>query len=249
MGGFLNKQMILSVKEQAEEWLFPRRGPVCLDIAVPPGAMICAACGDKLPLVEEPMCKKCGKPLEQAEKEYCRDCSRYLRAFERGIALMPYSHEIVHRLMMRVKYKNARQLLDYPCALMGERYRSAVGSWNIQALIPVPLHPSRRRMRGFNQAAEIADRLGKSWNIPVDGDLLFRVRNTTPQKELDSMERWQNLKGAFAVAGDWGTYERVMLVDDIYTTGNTAQACAAALLESGIDRVYLAVLAIGRDPH
>ncbi len=237
--------------KMAREYLFPNRCPVCLDIAVPRGRLICDACREKLPLIEGPTCKKCGKPLEQEEKEYCGDCVLHIRSFEQGIALMPYSDEVVHRLMMRVKYRNARQLLDYPCRIMGERYRDLVKRWGVEALIPVPLHGSKRRMRGFNQAEEIAQRLGEMWNLPVDTSLLYRKKKTVPQKELNPEKRFRNLKDAFAVREQEGEsgYRTLMLVDDIYTTGSTVESCTRALLAGGAKRVFSAVLACGYDPY
>lgn len=230
------------------EYLFPNRCPVCMDIAVPRGRLICDACREKLPFHDGPVCKKCGKPLDREEKEFCRDCIRYARSFVQGISLMPYQEEAVHRLMMQVKYQNARQLLDYPCQVMGRRYENMVKRWGVEALIPVPIHASKRRIRGFNQAEEIARRLGKVWGIPVDCTLLYRKKKTIPQKELNTEMRFRNLKDAFAVEAAGGeTYGTVMLVDDIYTTGSTMESCTRALLAGGVERVYLAVLASGYD--
>lgn len=232
--------------KEVQELLFPNRCPVCMDIAVPRGRLICDVCRDKLPLIEGAVCMKCGKPLDQVEKEFCGDCVRYVRSFVQGISLMPYQKEIVHRLMMGVKYRNARQLLDYPCQVMGERYRRKVEAWGVDALVPVPLHGSKRRIRGFNQAEEIARRLGTAWDIPVDGTLLYRKKKTLPQKELSTENRFRNLRDAFGVTEE-KRYRTVLLVDDIYTTGSTMESGARALLKSGVERVFAASLASGYD--
>ena len=234
--------------KMAQEYLFPNRCPVCYDIVVPRGNYICDVCRDKFPIITGAVCKKCGKPLDEEEKEFCRDCICHRRSFVQGIAMMPYQDAVVHRMMLRVKYQNARQLLDYPCQLMGIRYKNMVKNWNIEALIPVPIHESRRRMRGFNQAEEIALRLGNFWEIPVDTSLLYRKKKTVPQKDLTSEQRFRNLKDAFAIEEKAEhNYRCVMLVDDIYTTGSTLECCSRTLLEGGMERVYIAVLASGYD--
>lgn len=234
--------------KRAEEFLFPNRCPVCLDIVLPRGRLICDVCRDKFPMIDGPTCKKCGKPLEKKEKEFCQDCVHYTRSFIQAISLMPFQNEVVHRLIMQMKYKNARQLLDYPCYIMGKRYGHVVKQWGVECLIPVPIHPLRKRMRGFNQAEEIAYRLGEEWGIGVDCTILYRKKNTLPQKNLNTENRYRNLKDAFELSQDfYHRFETVMLVDDIYTTGSTVEHCTRVLLAGGVKRVYVAILASGYD--
>lgn len=234
--------------KKIQEYLYPNRCPVCMDIVLPRGKLICDVCREKFPMMEGATCKKCGKPLDKEEKEFCNDCIHYTRSFAQGISLMPYQNELAHRLLMRVKYQNARQLLDYPCQMMGERYKELVEQWKIECLIPVPIHPSRRRIRGFNQAEEIAKRLGKIWEIEVDCSILYRKKKTVPQKNLTTQERYRNLKDAFEMPEVLeNRYKTVMLVDDIYTTGSTVESCSRVLMAGGVERVFVAVLASGYD--
>ena len=228
-----------------EELLFPRRCPVCLDIVVPKGAWICDACRDKLIRVSGPCCFRCRKPLRDETEEFCADCRKHKRSFVTGIAGYDYRSVPVRRMISRVKYHNERQLLDYPCLEMGRMYREKVSRFALSCLVPVPLHISRRRKRGFNQAEEIARRLGEIWELPVEKRLLVRCRKTAPQKNLNEEERSANLSGAFSVRPDArGVPVAVGLVDDIYTTGSTMEACTRALLEAGVEEVYSIALAV-----
>ena len=119
-------------------------------------------------------------------------------------------------------------------------------SWQPDALIPVPLHKSRMRKRGFNQAALVAERMGERLGIPVEEKLLIRVKKTNPQKELNDSARRENLKNAFQLCGNDVKLKRVVLIDDIYTTGSTLDAAAAALLAAGVEKVYFLSICIGR---
>ena len=119
-------------------------------------------------------------------------------------------------------------------------------SWQPDALIPVPLHKSRMRKRGFNQAALVAERMGERLGIPVEEKLLIRVKKTSPQKELNDSARRENLKNAFQLCGNDVKLKRVVLIDDIYTTGSTLDAAAAALLAAGVEKVYFLSICIGR---
>lgn len=191
---------------------------------------------------------KCGRLLTDMKEEYCRDCREKHRSMVRGLTGYDYSEEWVREMIARVKYHNARQLLDEPCRLAAGTYRQVVKGWNCQCLVPVPVHRSRRKKRGFNQAEEIAGRLGAVWRLPVETGLLFRVKKTLPQKELDPLARMTNLMTAFQADQTIADrYQRVLLVDDIYTTGATAEACTRALIAAGIDAVYVFALAAGRD--
>ena len=146
--------------------------------------------------------------------------------------------------MAAVKYRNKREYLDfYSCAAavrFGERIRTA----GIQRIVPVPIHSSRLRKRGFNQAGELADRLSKELQIPA-ARLLLRVKKTDPQKGLGAGGRLKNLEQAFLALPEAGSFERVLLVDDIYTTGSTAEACTRALLKAGVKKVYFFAVCIG----
>jgi ComF family protein len=113
-------------------------------------------------------------------------------------------------------------------------------------VLPVPLHPVRERERGFNQAWLLADALARSWRIPTHRRALIRVRQTETQTHLDREERMANLRGAFAVRRpDAVAGRRVLLMDDVLTTGSTASECARILREAGARSVLVLTLARG----
>lgn len=112
-------------------------------------------------------------------------------------------------------------------------------------LVPVPIHPARRRYRGYNQAEVFAKRLSEEFQIPMDAHLIRRVKRTKPQKELDPAERRKNLENAFALEKPGQMkYRRILLVDDIYTTGSTVDALAALLKKNGAVQVDFLCAAI-----
>ena len=112
--------------------------------------------------------------------------------------------------------------------------------------MPIPLHPSRKRKRGYNQAQILAEEIGKILEIPVDSKSLIRTRKTSPQKKLGHQERKKNLKHAFAVKHTFQAAKRVLLVDDIYTTGNTIDAVSNVLKQKGVENVYFLTISIGQ---
>lgn len=230
-----------------DEILFPRRCPVCLDIVVPSGELICEACRDKMPMIRSPRCMKCGKQLSEITQEFCGNCGSGKRSFVQGIAGWDYTSVPVRRMIAEVKYHNKRQLLDYPCVRMAETYAECIEQWGIQCLVPIPLHRSKQRKRGFNQAEEAAVRLGRIWNIPVEKQLLYRIKKTQPQKELGEAARMRNLIEAFSVdKAKASHYKCAALVDDIYTTGSTMEAGTRMLMRAGIEQVYVISLTAGR---
>ena len=112
----------------------------------------------------------------------------------------------------------------------------------MDAIIPVPVHPSRRRKRGFNQAEVLAKIVGERLGIPVKAELLRRTKKTLPQKELSVGERLKNLSGAFRADEIPENIRRVLLVDDIYTTGSTIEACTRVLKAAGVETIYFVVI-------
>ena len=150
-------------------------------------------------------------------------------------------------MLSEVKYHGNAQLLDFPCLDFAEKVRERLLPYHPEVLVPVPVHQKRLRERGYNQAAEIAERLSRALGIPADPDCLLRVKETKAQKELTDAERALNLLSAFRARDEKLPYRTVVLVDDIYTTGSTAEACTRVLLCAGVKCVLVLVLATGRD--
>lgn len=225
--------------------LFPRRCPVCDGIVMPRGRLICPECLKKLSFVKNPVCKKCGKEVISDIAEFCFDCVRHRRTFEYGRALVNYE-EHAARSMAKIKYKNKREYLDFYGEAVCLRYEKLIRRMDAQVLVPVPVHPARKRERGFNQAELLANRIGNRLEIPVCPDMLVRNKKTMPQKGLDPSGRLKNLEEAFSAGKLFDGVEGVILVDDIYTTGSTIEACTRALKKAGIKRVYFLAVCIGR---
>lgn len=187
---------------------------------------------------------KCGKPLEDGRKEYCMDCVRKKHSFDAGRSLFSYQGGI-RRSLYRLKYGNKQEYAE----VYGKEMAARLGRWirqmNITLIVPVPLHRSRKRERGYNQAALLARELGSCTGIAVEEKLLMRVRKTDPLKSMTGRERRKNLQGAFRVQKKIAPGTHILLVDDIYTTGSTVDAAAVCLKKAGRCRVFVATVAIG----
>lgn len=195
---------------------------------------------------------KCGKPIQNEEQEYCYDCSRFEYAFEQGYSLWLH-HQPVSGAIYQYKFHNKRCFANIFAKEMVKNYGWAIRKWEIDAILPVPLHRSKRRKRGYNQAEILAKEIAKEWNlegvgkeIPVLNDVVFRVKKTKPQKTLDDVERQKNLQHAFAVASDWKPLKNILVIDDIYTTGATIEKIAEKLKEAGVQNVYFLTISIGQ---
>lgn len=234
---------IKAIAEVFLNTLFPRRCPLCEDIVEKEG--ICHNCSLKLPRVREPFCLKCGKHIFSAEEEYCFDCTRIPKSYEHGMPFLEYEGK-VQKSVLDIKYRNKREYIPVYAKLMAKEFCHRIQKIHPDCLLPIPIHAKRARQRGFNQAELLARSLGKYLDVPVRTDILYRKKDTKAQKELSAQERLQNLSEAFYVEGDIAGIKKVILIDDIYTTGSTIEACTRVLKKAGVEQVYYMSICIGK---
>ena len=230
-------------------FLYPSACPVCGEIILPRGKDVCAGCEEKLHTVHEPLCMKCGVMLQYWEEEYCLDCKKTVHKFERSFAVWEYD-TYMKASISRFKFQGKIEYTFFYVRHMVTLYRSILQALQIDIIIPVPIHKQRRRERGFNQAELLAKELGKQLGLPVCTDYLLRIKKTKPQKELNAKERKKNLQQAFSCnkkrKKEAMAWKRILLVDDIYTTGSTLDECATALSLYGTRKIYGICVCIGK---
>lgn len=217
--------------------VFPGRCPACRGaVSSPLNGPLCAECWETLPRHRQPLCT-CGLPL--GAPSLCGRCRRGLNPIAAGASLGPYEgslrtliHELKYAGHRRVAARLAEALLQVP-----QTRRVLAGG---VVLIPVPLHPRRRRHRGFNQSELLARELARRVRLPTVVSALVRRKDTPPQTGLSATARRGNVRGAFAVRRRPRIEGRVVvLVDDVVTTGATAFTCAQVLKREGAKEVRL----------
>lgn len=224
--------------------LYPKRCPVCHGVVRGKGK-VCTPCKKRLMYIKEPKCKRCGKEIEKEEQEYCTDCQRFSHSFDRGASVFAYD-PVMRRSISMFKYHNRREYAQFYAEEMYKNCQRFIKMCDPQVILPVPVHRRKKRQRGFNQAELVAKELGKRTGVPVDTKYLMRTEKTTPQKELTRQQRKVNLRKAFAVRESGKYYERVLLVDDIYTTGATIDAISEILREKQTKIIYFLTICVGR---
>jgi ComF family protein len=203
---------------------------------------ICADCFAQMPHQIQ-FCWQCALPFQQAEKvTVCGECLAHPPPFERILAPFRYQPPI-SEMISRFKYQAALHDGRLLGSWLGDYVQ--VQQIPVDLIIPLPLHSSRLRQRGFNQAAELAHWISRIVQVPWRTDILLRCQQGSEQQGLPRRERQRNIRRVFQVAKAPGVM-RVALVDDVVTTGATVRAAARCLRQAGVSQVF--VWAVARTP-
>ena len=222
--------------------LFP---PLCIGCRGAVGqAGFCAACWSAITFLDGPGCACCGLPFAVALEDdtLCAGCLAQPPAFDKARAILAYDDKS-RGAILALKHADRLDLVPGFARWLSRVGRGALE--NSDLVIPVPLHPSRLWRRRYNQAAELARRLARDWNLAYAPAALLRSRATQSQGAMPSAKaRRRNVLKAFQVPDPaMVAGKRVLLLDDVLTTGATAEACARALKRAGAARVHVLVLA------
>jgi ComF family protein len=231
--------MNLSVNDcvkKLQHWLYPPACVLC-GSAVKEGDL-CSGCAVELPY-NAAACTRCALPLASAA-ELCGQCLQDPPGYDGAMSLFRYAYPADH-LILRLKFQAQLHLARALGELLAQHLKREVQTMP-EIIIPVPLHRTRLRERGFNQALEIARPIARSLSIPVDYKSCERVRKTSAQSLLPAAERRKNIKGAFRVTRPMAA-RHVAILDDVMTTGHTVQELAATLRKAGVERIDVWVLA------
>ena len=177
------------------------------------------------------------------EEEYCDDCRERIHYFQQGRAVFEYAS--VRASLYRFKYQGRQEYADFYGRVMANTMQEIIRRRAPDTIIPGPLSKEREKKRGYNQALLLARQLSSALQIPCVEDLIERSKNTVPMKELGLWQRQINLKNAFIIHRYDVKLRRVIIIDDIYTTGSTVDAIASLLLQNGVQKIYFITLAIG----
>ena len=217
---------------------------------------LCGLCADEIRWVTGKSCLKCGRPLaDENPDDYCHDCSgAEAGPFTKGYACALYSGRAAG-LVRDMKYRDKAWYADTISRLMAERYISGADPetgelTHYDCLAAVPMTSKKKSARGYDQAALLAKGLARRIGVPYLPKALSRIRETEVMSSLSAEERRQNLKGVFSVRYDMIDHiakRRILLVDDVYTTGSSVSACSEALIDAGAAAVDVIVFAIGAD--
>jgi ComF family protein len=220
-------------------WLWPGRCRLCA-ASLAFGRELCPPCETGLPSLDH-ACPQCAGPLPPAAGggTVCGRCQRRPPAFASARALYRYEAPI-DKLILRLKFHHELRL----ARLFGERLAERLSSDGERPdlIVPVPLHRTRLRERGYNQALELARPVARHLNIGLDAHGVRRVLPTRAQSDLSLAERRRNVRRAFAATRDY-TGLKVAIVDDVMTTGSTAEALARCLKKAGAKEVSVWVIA------
>lgn len=224
--------------------LFPLRCPVCDEIVPVGEGKVCRLCRPKIRYILEPRCRMCGRQLNDNAAVFCTECERRKHIFDRGAAL--YDYQSMKKSIYRFKYKGRCEYAKFYAEDIYSHFKEDIRNMNADVIIPIPLHKSRKRSRGYNQAELIAKHLSRITGIPMQKNWVRRIKKTVPQKQLDVHGRQNNLKKAFHIKPNVVKLNQtIMLVDDIFTTGSTIDAVARELKRCGAGTVYFITLCIG----
>jgi ComF family protein len=225
--------------------VFPPRCMACgVLLAGPGGESFCSPCYSLIRFVAAPLCPCCGIPLTGAGADHlCGDClvSRPPYTIARAVA----RYEAVLLDVIHIfKYKGKITTGEVLGKIMADHAYPDFSIADYSLIIPVPLHPKRLRERGFNQAVILAREISNRFSIPLDFLTLRRHVFTEPQVNLGKDRRTANVRGAFVVKdGKKIQGQKIILVDDVYTTGSTVKECAGALMKHGAQEVAVLTLA------
>jgi len=227
--------------------LYPEACQLCGTRATPAEGFVCAGCRASVRFVEPPFCEHCGRPFEgeisgRFECSSCRE-ARWRFCWARSAVLArDTALDVIHRY----KYNRALWFEPFLADLLIQRAKPELAKERWDMIVPVPLYPAKEREREFNQADRLARRLGRAANIPFNNRLLLRVLPTRTQTLLSREERMANVRNAFTLRGARRLNgERVVLVDDVFTTGATTGACAKVLENAGAGDVCVWTVARG----
>lgn len=263
------EKCLLSGREFALSLLFPRRCPVCDEILPQQDTAkkIHPSCEVKLIPISGAVCMHCGRPfrkllrkdsrqssdiyMDNSNKEFCIECQKQgyvswqeTSSIRMGKALYLYRGAIKES-MYRFKYANKQEYATFFAQRAVEIYPNFILACDV--IVPVPMYRKKQKKRGYNQAECFARALSLRTGIPMEEKLVQRIRDTVPQKGLNDIERKNNLKNAFQIGKSIVKYNKILLVDDIYTTGSTVETVAKALKHMGIWQIYVLTICIGED--
>lgn len=210
----------------------------------------CPGCRNKLTVSEDTVCNNCLSKIKIAEPEFIT--SEYHRKYAAknlisdftSLYIFEKDKELQH-IIHALKYDKKFQIGIFLGRSLGKHFKSQFQSWNINLIIPIPLHHLKKAERGFNQSYYIAKGISKATNIPVKARIVKRVRFTQSQTTMTLKEREENVEGAFKVQKPEKLKgKNVLLIDDVMTTGATINECGRVLLNAGANRVYASTAAL-----
>ena len=229
-------------------FLFPEICQLCGEQrATAKEGYVCGRCWTHARFIKPPFCERCGLPFEgdlttPFECANCREMELHFSAARSAVVARGAVLETIHRY----KYRRALWFEPFLAGLLLRESLPALRGQHWDLIAPVPLHPLKQREREFNQAERLAVHLGAATEIRVNKKLLRRVLFTNTQTRLTRAQRAANMRGAFAMGhGEQLDGERVILVDDVFTTGATTSACAQTLLAAGAEEVCVWTVARG----
>ena len=226
---------VTSARETLLELLFPPRCVACQRV----GEWFCPACRARIERIPPPWCRRCGRPLPSGDCSYCRHADLDID----GLRAMAFFEGALREAIHAFKYKRRPELASCFGVLLNDYL--AAQPLPADVIVPVPLHPERERTRGYNQSLLIARELAVYQNLPMWYNVIKRTRATSPQVELDAAARRENVHDAFEATEEVAG-RRVLLIDDVCTTGATMDACSRALKQRGAKSVWGLALARGR---
>ena len=227
---------LTSALDAGLNFFFPPVCQICRDErATAADGYIGPGCRSGVRFVTAPFCQRCGLPFEGEITQpfqcaNCQDVELYFRSARSAVMARGLMLDVIHRY----KYNRALWFEPFLACLLVAIASPALAAEKWDLLVPVPLYPVKKREREFNQAARLAARLGRAAKIPVNERLLRRVKPTTTQTRLTRQQRADNVRQAFAFCGNEDLHgQKIVLLDDVLTTGATTNACARALRQAG----------------
>ncbi len=223
-------------------WLYPPKCVFCSEI-IPINMEngFCESCLNKLEFIENPVCIKCGRKTKNYN-ETCFDCGEAEFSFVKNVSLFYYEDKI-RESILEFKLGDKPEFGVYFGKLMAEYFAKNI-EYEADVIVSVPMYNKRLKSKGFDHAAILAKELSKNASIPFIKGGLIRIRNTKRQSGLNGGERRENVKDAFACKRtELIKGKKIILIDDIFTTGSTADNCAKALINAGAVEVLCLTLA------
>jgi len=236
-------ESLFDLRDDVLDFIFPQHCVICKKYLSRKEQNVCQVCWEKLIRLPYPFCVECRSFIEK--ESHCRQCKD-----ESGLGLI-YSlgnfDDSYQNLVYAFKYDQLVNVGIRLGAVLGEQIREDKRFAGFDFLVPVPLHPSRKRKRGFNQSEILADEISQKVGLSVLKDVLRRKKRTKDQTNLNAAQRQENVRGAFKVRDqDEILGKNIILVDDVVTTGATLKECARSLTQAGANSVLgLTVAVVG----